>query len=153
MKVIFLDVDGVLNKHSDYRVASSAGHGLIVNNELVDRLLEIIKDTGAKLVLSSSWRILDQGEEYLNKMGLTFIGKTDTNNYSEDSNHYRGSQIQRWLDKNDVEEYVILDDDSDMLFSQLPNFIQTDPEYGITETIKYRVTYRLLNGPRHKHSQ
>ena len=44
----------------------------------------------------------------------------------------RGDEIQYWLDhhKNEYNTYVILDDDSDMLPSQLNNFVQTDPMNG-----------------------
>lgn len=43
------------------------------------------------------------------------------------SDRFRGSEIQKWLDKQtEPYRYVILDDDNDMLDSQLPYFIQTD---------------------------
>lgn len=40
---------------------------------------------------------------------------------------HRGSEIQEWLDKQtEPYRYVIFDDDTDMLDSQLPYFIQSD---------------------------
>lgn len=39
----------------------------------------------------------------------------------------RGEEVQAWLDKQtEPYTYVILDDDSDMLESQLPYFVQTN---------------------------
>ena len=50
MKVIFLDVDGVLNSKRD-------GNSIKLRTDSHFRLLqEIVKATGAKIVLSSSWR-------------------------------------------------------------------------------------------------
>jgi hypothetical protein len=37
----------------------------------------------------------------------------------------RGHEIQMWLDNNKVDNYVILDDDNDMLPSQINNFVRT----------------------------
>merc|ERR1719158_444259 len=49
LRLIFLDVDGVLN------TAGSANSGAI-NPELLSRLREVIVATGASVVLSSTWR-------------------------------------------------------------------------------------------------
>ena len=51
MKVIFLDVDGVLNSAQD-------GYSIRLKTDSHLKLLQyIVKETGAKIVLSSSWRI------------------------------------------------------------------------------------------------
>lgn len=61
-------------------------------------------------------------------------------------NKPRGYEIEYWMVVNAYDGvYAILDDDSDMLEEQLPNFFQTDPEFGITDTIAYRVIYHLTN--------
>lgn len=44
---------------------------------------------------------------------------------------FRGDEIKKWLGRHDVEKYIILDDDSDMLEEQLPFFINTDTHNGI----------------------
>lgn len=47
---------------------------------------------------------------------------------------YRGVEIKQYLDEHqEIENYVILDDDSDMLLSQKDHFIKTDSESGISE--------------------
>ena len=53
MKIIFLDVDGVLNCKSS---KSRCGGFLGIDDSKVKLLKEIIDITGAKIVLSSSWR-------------------------------------------------------------------------------------------------
>lgn len=57
----------------------------------------------------------------------------------------RGEEIKRWLDEHDeVENYIILDDDSDMLNEQLTHFVQTDTYEGITDREK-KLCIALLN--------
>ena len=146
MKVIFLDVDGVLNMHGS--------GGLFTLNKARLRLLEkIVKDTDAKIVVSSTWRTEAQHMTKLGRAlgyrGMRISGRTDSLGRSATGErYYRGHEIQKWLDENPgVESYVILDDDSDMLDSQLRNFVQTDGMIGLTETLAYRATYILNNGP------
>lgn len=63
---------------------------------------------------------------------------------------YRGHEIQDWLDRHpEVTNWVALDDDSDFLDSQLRNLVQADGTIGLTETLAYRATYILNNGPNH----
>lgn len=136
MNTIFLDVDGVLNKFSDYDVLLDDGY-FRINRKLLERFLTLVKDTESQVVLSSSWRKLDGGRAFLEKLGITFVGETDGNG------RFRGDEIQRYVDSHNITSYVILDDDSDMLEHQKVNFVQTDPEYGLTETLAYRAAYKL----------
>lgn len=45
----------------------------------------------------------------------------------------RGEEIADWLRNSEVDAYVILDDDRDMLDEQLPFFVRTDFEDGFNE--------------------
>lgn len=129
MKVIFLDFDGVLN-------VIPQGHdefGGIFHPEFVDNLKRIIDETGAKLIISSSWR--HSGLERMKRMWEfrgypgEIIGITpDLWRRVKDEEYHerlqRGDEIQVILDlKPEIENYVILDDDSDMLASQMQNFV------------------------------
>lgn len=145
MRVLFLDVDGVLNNHKTLRVVQPEMDIFKIDMELVDRLKKIIKDTQCELVLSSTWRSFDGGREFLeNYIGTYFLSKTDH------LGGCRGDEIQAWLRvRPEVTTYAIVDDDGDMLEGQLRNFFQTDPEYGLTDTIAYRITYHLNNGSRY----
>ncbi len=51
-KIIFLDVDGVLNN-----AKSDISELFIIENDLLELLKMIMKETGAFIVLSSTWRI------------------------------------------------------------------------------------------------
>lgn len=63
-----------------------------------------------------------------------------------DSLGVRGHEIQAWLDKHpEVEKYAILDDDSDMLPEQMPNFFKTTFQNGLLEETMYKVI-KHLNG-------
>ena len=50
-KVIFLDIDGVLNDEGEEREK-----GVYIDETRVQRLASIVEQTGAEIVLSSSWR-------------------------------------------------------------------------------------------------
>lgn len=63
----------------------------------------------------------------------------------------RGNEINKWIhDNNDIigdyikfKDYVILDDDNDMLFIQRHNFIQTNPFVGLTDYIMEQAINKL----------
>jgi hypothetical protein len=160
MKVIFLDFDGVLNVipqgHDDF--------GGIFHSEFVENLERIITETEAKLVISSSWRHM--GLERLNMMwehrqySGEIIGITpDLWRRVKDEEYHerlqRGDEIEAWVKQHpEVENYVILDDDDDMLQTQLGNFVRTslninhpdciDIGYGLTNECANRAI-RILN--------
>jgi len=85
-----------------------------LDSDAVKLLNETIEKTGAKIVVSSSWRLhnsVKEITEYLVSKG--FIGEIidRTPRFSGKS---RGTEIQAWLEDNEVDNFVILDDDSDM---------------------------------------
>jgi len=124
----------------------------------IDSLNEILKVSGAKIVLSSTWRYDSYDMEYWKKFmeAEGIIGEViDITPRSrqvepwvalaETDDHYsgvvRGHEIKQWLVtegiKRDVYSYVIFDDDSDMLFEQLPFFILVSRATGIDEDDVY----------------
>lgn len=149
MKVIFLDIDGVLNVYCQSRDK----YGCNFHQHFIDNLKEIIDTTNAKIVISSSWRMdgINTMKDMwsFRKLPGTIIDVTPNLHYKistsgVDIDYCRGDEIQAWLDKHtDVTNYVILDDDSDMLDSQKSNFVQTsnnpthpdsiDTGYGLTK--------------------
>jgi hypothetical protein len=139
MKVLFLDIDGVLNKRSDAEVVGNPNPYHRLNWLLLETLKRIIKETGCKVVISSTWR-KDGGIDFFKSVSeIEVFGTTPIH-----SNGHRGNEIKEFIDDNGgIETYAIVDDDSDMRDDQLPNFFQTDPEYGLTETLAYRITRHL----------
>jgi hypothetical protein len=145
MKIVFLDVDGCLNMHT-------SGGMYALNRKRLQLLEKLIKETGAHIVLSSTWRkdvkALKKLSRNFRYRGLKIYDVTPDFSFQENGERaYRGHEIQKWLnDHPEVEQYVIIDDDNGMLDSQLRNFIQTDGNVGLTETICYRAKYILENG-------
>lgn len=148
IKVLFLDCDGVLNSTSDLSVRSGRSETIdsiyVLDMKKVRLLQKIVEDTGCKIVLSSVWRLHDEGIKTLEFYGINIHDVTPS------ISGPRGAEIQHWLFNSDemVERYAIIDDDSDMLPYQFVNFFQTDPDYGLTETIAYRITHFMNNGRR-----
>lgn len=130
MKIIFLDVDGVLNCRTDFKKSS-----LCLDKVKVKRLHKIVKTTKASIVLSSTWRKFYDHCDYLVEHGVKFMDKTPTNIRETWSGNYvrRGEEINKWLKSHHVDKYVIIDDNSDMLEYQLPFFVQTSFETGLLD--------------------
>ena len=163
-KYIFLDIDGVL------ATPECVIHGMWGLVESKQKMLgSIIERTGAKIVLSSSWRKsnLYETKAYLLEHGFMFtdlvVGQTIiAYHYIERGVHLsipRGVEIKQWLDTNvhsnngkDWRQkeygkdfsYVILDDDSDMLLEQAYMFVHCDSMEGLTDVL-VEMAIRKLN--------
>ncbi len=138
MKVIFLDVDGVLNceetfkHHTNSIIGIDPFMGLLVNR--------IILATGAQVVLSSSWRGSPENEAIVERaIGVKLLDRTKHLDI-----RVRGKEIEEWLLRHpEVTRYAILDDDADMLKRQLKNFFKTSFKFGLTENMAERVINHL----------
>lgn len=145
-KICFLDIDGVLNSVNFFEEKSQSkrwnefkekyenkhiAFGLAnIDPKAVELLNKLTEATGAKIVVSSSWR----GDSALQTI-FTLAGIKEPI-YGETHrlySRYRGQEIQQWLDKHKCDKYVILDDDLDFFDSQLPYLIHTDWKIGLTE--------------------
>ena len=110
-------------------------------------LIEFCVETNCKICISSVWKncVKDPNdwEKILVKLGFpenTFVGITPNRET------LRGTEIQKWLDKNQpVEKYAIVDDDSDMLPEQMQNFFLTDNYCGLTPTTLYKMKRHFNN--------
>lgn len=153
VKVIFLDIDGVLNgwefseyvKYNAWNIIHSKkvkdfirtklSHYTDIDKKRMKRLSKICKKTGAKIVLSSSWRssLLNNGERkydtdscklfwnLADKYHIDVIDKTPRLKAS----HKREDEIRAWLSENEtrVENYIILDDEEADLQSFVGNHL------------------------------
>lgn len=167
MKVIFLDIDGVLNSERLMDRRLSEGIEYDCDEELyhnideieVERLANFCEEYNVKIVLSSSWRCWNLEDtiedlshpryKYIHPIIKYIVGVTPRL-YVEKPNGVldhldRGCEIQKYLDMhNDIEEYIIIDDDSDMLEEQMNNFLQTDFSIGLQKS-DYVEIKRILN--------
>ena len=153
MKVIFLDIDGVLNHQSHYEWLMTTDEPTLMqrtypytefNPKSCQLLKEIIEETGAQIVVSSSWRL--DGEKRLNSLFKHF-GLPKIYSITPCLNTMRGLEIGAWLASHpEVTNYVILDDDEDMCEHQLPFYIKTNPYGdGLNEEVKERAIQLLNN--------
>lgn len=175
MKLIFLDIDGVLN--TEHGLKTITNNWTELNNierdeyghsfcEKACRNLEIIiKMTGAKIVISSTWRLsgLKIMQEMWKARGLAgeIIDVTPIT-----SDGVRGNEIDKWLkSKNyyypisdwdspaweekraecEIENYVIIDDDRDMLLDQADHFVHTPAYHGLSDKKKMAEVISILN--------
>ena len=193
MKVIFLDLDGVMNSNvfyekrhkrrwlkpitywwetkrifrklfrikskgislADYKTPDSHftfeyQMNRLQNETCVDKwgwLSEWCNNTDTKICVSSVWknhfgvkgyrRTPEKWEDAFQLLGFkpgTYVGITETHKT------LRGEEIKDWLDNHpEVEDYAILDDDSDMLPEQFCKFHHCDPWFGLNPNHLYRI--------------
>ena len=115
MKILFLDIDGVLNswRYDQERISLQDN----IDETRLPLLSRIVSSTNAKIVLTSSWRKhwerdsikADSIGQHLNQLfgeyGLAIFDKT-----LESSDNNRTDEIRNWLANNSVEQFVIIDD-------------------------------------------
>ena len=174
-KIIFLDVDGVINsdefarwchQNRDFLKEGGSNH---ISPWLVEKVIKICDITGASIVMSSSWRLWSLGQTLKNlssKRDLRPILEHLVGVTPRSEERYRGEEIKQFLDCCSKQyfytsygeqlsderykfstnpKYVIIDDDTDMLDEQLPYFINTDFMIGISDKDVEKAV-KILNG-------
>lgn len=133
MRLIFLDVDGVLNNYDWAADMLKKGIKVFKDDILYEPSLLLLKtlveETDAKIVLSSAWRMIPSARKHL----VDTLHEYDLSIYADTPyvGGIRGDDIQAWFKRNPGEyAYVILDDDADMLDSQKDHLVQTEFIYG-----------------------
>ena len=147
-KILFLDIDGVLNSSDSEEFADKTKPWFC--NEVSDyhlkELSRIIAETSAKIVLTSSWRLyhplftgFDKIEDSLimvleEKFKLYDLSVFDVT--PELCGQSRGREIESWLSNHsDVSVYVILDDEFDILSEQKDRVVRTTLSHGLTKEL------------------
>lgn len=158
MKIIFLDFDGVLNswefqEREIARDPSIKGGVIGIDPLAVARLNRIVKETGAYVVVSSTWRRLEETntvrklQELLDSKGFEgrVVGRTAvlwSGHRGREIDHWLEDQDQRDWRSNDVESFVILDDDSDME-PHMSRLVQTSMDDGLQDRHVDQAIYML----------
>ena len=152
MKIIFLDCDGVLNSNKFFQEDGPLSQGGIHSLQfgasqldpkglaLIDKL---VNATGAKIVISSSWRHIFTLEEIISmfenrgfKSAASVIDRTGNSindNRGDEVDEYLGLDREREIVGGEsTSSYVIIDDNDEFTSAQHEHFIHTNPETGIT---------------------
>ena len=102
MKVVFLDIDGVLNCK---QTPNPRKFPFIVDPVLLTRLNRLLELTDAKVVLASNWRYDPAGMFSARHYGVPFIDTTP-----DLPNEPRCNPIVDWLRRHpDVERFIVID--------------------------------------------
>ena len=154
-KVIFLDVDGVLNTNKD---------GSIIEEKFVERLAKIVHATGAKIILSSSWRYgyvrhIDETYHYhsehverlictIRQYGLQIAGITPMLFQGPSG---RPFEIRSWLgNQANVKRFVILDDETFWVWNWLGDFVVCTTHEGEDQVHTFKTPSGEKKEIRHK---
>jgi len=162
---IFLDVDGPLNttrniKYHHNRRLSTSSYRIHLPPRQLEQLARLVRETDARLILSSSWRLINTAhtkgyksparenlERQLKQVGLSLSGQTPY------IGSQRGKEISTWLDHYETYNgyrpaYVILDDNvSNIVNEHRGHIVYCDPETGLTDKeadIAIRLLYRQM---------
>lgn len=156
MKVIFLDLDGVLNSMAYDRMRNWAELTDIDETRL-ELVKEIVDATGAKIVFTSTWRtdwdkdpsLRDENGRYIAdtfaRYGLEIYDKTPDFGLNAD----RGDEIREWIKgvATALESFVIIDDFVYDWGDMYGNFVKTSPYIGRgLEHEHVQKAIRILNG-------
>lgn len=153
IKVLFLDVDGVLNSNNNLLFDH------VIENDKLQILKSIVERTNAKLVLSSNWRCetraLVKLWTALENAGLTLYGITpfgvkindmqqtpwkdvqrcDDFIFEDDVNNDRGAEIAWWIwrRREKIDKFAIVDDEDIDIRKYFPNnIVKTGFSTGLT---------------------
>ncbi|MBR1963265.1 MAG: hypothetical protein IKA19_01010 [Muribaculaceae bacterium] len=154
LKLIFLDIDGVLNTgqhltklkmdHQPY----ADHYGPLFDPNATDNLRKIVDATGAKIVITSSWRYI-HGLAGLRKMWAernmpgSIHGITPTDTFGS-----RGDEVKEYLTLfrgKTPPDYLILDDECEYIGDLRKRLIMPNPLTGITPTIATKAIKMLSN--------
>lgn len=153
MRVIFLDIDGVVNTLQIYKEPPahipkeqlklvegyyvdicSPSQKRVSNLQAVTILDKICHEFNLKIVISSTWRLGHYSEtiEALRKAGLSedieILGATPNS-----PTHFRGEEIKTYLDMHkEIDDYIIFDDDDYDLYLLKDHLFKIDTFVGIT---------------------
>lgn len=163
VRIVFLDIDGVLNSHVFWARMRKEKRDLTdVNNRIdpdaVMRVNRLCVENDADVVVSSTWRLSNSRpmlQRLLRERGFRrqIIGVTPDYTVQPTPGgiwlaNERGHEIQGWLDDNaragryEVTSFVILDDDSDMAHLA-ERHVKTTSDVGLTDADVERATQIL----------
>jgi len=147
-RIIFLDIDGVLATRPALTRAMPQHTGLgrnaasvmmrsfwpqqprILRAQPIGFLNRVLQETGARMVVSSSWRLEGDPRPALCDAGVS--GRFHEHWATDAYGPQRGDEIERWLAAHPAAQYVVLDDWSLGLERHAHRTVLTDFRIGLT---------------------
>ena len=156
MKIIFLDIDGVLVTRNSikYQYLNFPDEDEIrFSKKAVKNLNKLIRLTKARIVISSTWRLFHSFEKLQNifeeqKIKGKIISTTSVEKATIEEDIPRGQKITDWLEQNSkVEQYVIIDDDvqADCIQFHPYNCVETSYKRGFAPEERFNEALAILN--------
>ncbi len=136
MKIIFLDIDGVMNSKRYFRSIDMKKNNWDRFDPIsVNLIKQLVEEFEAKIVISSSWRFgaKDLLFNELTKSGLLkYLHKDWKTPYMY--GYKRGDEIMNWLENHKgIKKYIIIDDEANILEDQTSIFVNTNMDLGFNE--------------------
>lgn len=141
-KYLFLDIDGVMNSFDDYKMTNEEFMKQLnkisfkLNPNHVKILNNVVEKYNPEIILSSYWRTrfsLEKINDLFKKEGFKGQISDITDDQGKEHDN-RWNQIKRYIDKNDVKNYIILDDEHiTKNETVVPNFVKTNSYVGLTK--------------------
>ena len=138
-RVIFLDYDGVVNTpmwndKGTKCTYSFPKEGKVNNFQAVQWISECCQKFHYDIVVTSTWRCSPNYKDCLIngglRPGIEILGRTE-DLWHPDHDSCRGDEIAKYLsDHPEINYYMIIDDEDDMLPEQKDHFIQTNGDVG-----------------------
>ena len=144
-KVIFLDIDGVLNTTGDKNLLYD-----LIDELKLNYLISLSNNTNSSIIITSDRRVY---EDERKDIDLIFSSRTKDYSYLslKRTDRLRSDEIIRYLNNNKVDNFVILDD-NDLGYSDnelLKNhFIDTSKNGFLIE--EFEEAYKILGGDRYE---
>ena len=138
-RVIFLDYDGVVNTPMWNDKGTQCTYNFPSDNKVnnfqaVQWISECCQKFHYDIVVTSTWRRKANYKDCLIngglRPGIEILGRTD-DLWNAENNTCRGDEIAKYLtDHPEINYYMIVDDEDDILPEQQDHFIQTDGDVG-----------------------
>lgn len=141
-KILFLDIDGVLNSEVYFK---SASHPDSISSKFdpngVELIKKLVEEFSLRIVISSTWRYGATDRLMHELKSAELIGYLYHEWFTPVIHPaHRGAEIKLWLElHSEVTDYIIIDDDENILEEQMCRFVKTDLHKGMTEEHLNRV--------------
>lgn len=159
-KIVFLDIDGVLCTPRASTAVGDRGILTYLDPIGLGLLTRLVEKFDATLVISSTWRLGRKFGDFRELFAVTgFYRLSSALPFERDAPEQikwrtptlpgkkRGDEIKAWIDKyQNVDTYVILDDDADMLEEQQEHFVRCTNAYDGILYLQYRQCEHVLSG-------